>query len=134
MDNGSLPQLCSAATLAKTLLEAWLSGDRFRLRAETEYISLLPGSFADDDEEDIASLVRDIARSLNDSQNALLSEDSGNPALQSVRRETWLNLLGHLSARETMPVEAEEPEKFPYDLMAFRSECHSGRYWPPTLR
>lgn len=82
---------CQAAVLAKSLLEVWLSGDRYRLRLELEKVFMAPGSSEKDDEGDRFELLRQIAWRMSE------SSDLFTPRSQSPRTAAWLDLLDHLS-------------------------------------
>lgn len=133
MDSPSLPYVCSAATLARTLLESWLSGDRFRLRAETEFLSKIPDSAIANDEDDTARLVKDIAIRLNDSPEMLSAADPAGIEPADPQAGAWLSLLGHLSARSLTPSDLEPAESSSAQVMYFRSEYSSARRSPLAL-
>jgi hypothetical protein len=87
----SLQNCCPVATLAKSLLEVWLSGDRYRLRLELEHVSMTPVPSEKDDEWDRIELLRNIAWRMRD------TTDLFTPRCESPRTATWLDLLNHLS-------------------------------------
>src|SRR5580692_7500256 len=80
-----------AATLAKSLLEVWLSGDRYRLRLELEKVFTTRGSSEKDDEWDRIELIRNIALRMRESSHSFM------PPRESPRTAVWLDLLDHLS-------------------------------------
>lgn len=83
---------CPAAALAKSLLEVWLSGDRYRLRLELERISLTRDLPAAGDESDRIELLKSLAGRMRDSSELFTSRSD------SPRVEIWLDLLAHLSS------------------------------------
>ncbi len=83
---------CPAAILAKSLLEAWLSGDKRLLRLTVEQLSQMQAAPEASDESDRIELVKCIAWRMESASG-----------LSTLRRESaqtgaWLSLLGHLSA------------------------------------
>ncbi|MGD1070261.1 MAG: hypothetical protein ABSB15_08980 [Bryobacteraceae bacterium] len=86
--------VCPAAELAKSLLEVWLSGDRYRLRLELERISLIEELPATSDESDRIDLLKNLARRMKE------SSDLFTPRGESPRVGIWLDLLDHLSAAD----------------------------------
>lgn len=85
---------CPAAALARTLLEVWLSGDRYRLRLELERIALTGEFPATSDESDRIDLLKSLARRMRESSE-LFTLPSDSP-----RVGIWLDLLNHLSASD----------------------------------
>lgn len=83
------------ALLAKSLLEVWLSGDRYRLRLEVEKVFTTPGSSESDDEWDRIELLRNIAWRMRESSDLFA------PRNESPRAAAWLDLLDHLSVAES---------------------------------
>lgn len=88
---------CPAATLAKSLLEVWLSGDRCRLRLELQHVSMTPVPSEEDDEWDRIELLKSIAWRMRHASDLFA------PRCESPRTATWLDLLDHLSV-SAMPV------------------------------
>jgi hypothetical protein len=82
---------CRSAALAKSLLETWLSGDRYRLRLELNTVLFTPGYSEDDDERDHIELLRNITSRMSE------SPDLYSPREESPRTAAWLDLLDHLS-------------------------------------
>lgn len=82
---------CPAAALAKSLLEVWLSGDRYRLRLELERASLTREIPAASDESDRLDLLKCLAARMKESSD-LFTPRSKNPQVG-----IWLDLLDHLS-------------------------------------
>lgn len=86
---------CPATTLAKSLLDVWLSGDQRRLRLELRnvgQISLLSGS---EDSCDRFELLKSIAGRMRESPDLFASRS------ESPRLGTWFDLLHHLSGQST---------------------------------
>ena len=83
---------CPAAALAKSLLEVWLSGDRYRLRLELERVSLTRDLAAAGDEADRIELLKSLAGRMRDSSELFTSR------CDSPRVGIWLDLLTHLSS------------------------------------
>ena len=83
--------LCPPERLAKSILDVWLSGDRYQLRRELERVSELPASQDFNDGSDRLELLKSIASRMADSSD-LFAPRKTNP-----RVIAWLDLLGHLS-------------------------------------
>jgi hypothetical protein len=94
MRSGFSQCACPAAALAKSLLDVWLSGDRYRLRLELERISLTQDLPATSDESDRIELLKSLARRMRESSELLT------PRSDSPRVGIWLDLLNHLSASD----------------------------------
>jgi hypothetical protein len=97
----SAQTMCPASALAKSLLDIWLSGDHYRLRLELERVTRMPApaeaalSPDADDESDSIELLKSMARRM--SQTSDLS--AFRP--ESPRIATWLDLLRHMSVRNS---------------------------------
>ncbi len=81
----------TAAMLARTLLDTWLSGDLCRLHRELERLAAAPEPSDAGDERDRVDLLRSLARRMREASD-LYEPRSGSP-----RTGTWLDLLVHLS-------------------------------------
>jgi len=92
MRSGISQCACPAAALAKSLLEVWLSGDRYRLRLELERVSLTRDLAAAGDEADRIELLKSLAGRMRDSSELFTSRSD------SPRVGIWLDLLTHLSS------------------------------------
>ena len=97
MRSGLSQCACPAAALAKSLLEVWLSGDRYRLRLELERISLTGDLPAPSDESDRIELLKSLARRMGESSELFM------PRSDSPRVAIWLDLLNHLSVSGQRP-------------------------------
>jgi hypothetical protein len=86
---------CPAAMLANSLLEVWLSEDRYRLRQQLERLCTMPEPSERDDEWDRIELLKGIAWRMRET-----SELSA-PRLESPQTAAWLDLLNHLSVAES---------------------------------
>ena len=84
----------AAATLAKSLLELWLSGDQLRLRRELEHLTRMPRLPGRDDEADRIELLRSLAWRMKEASDLFA------PRSESPRAGTWLDMLDHLSDSE----------------------------------
>jgi hypothetical protein len=100
MRSGASEWVCPAAALARSLLEVWISGDRYRLRLELERISLIEGpglmedSGANSAEAERIELLRSLARRMRESSELFAAR------AESTSVGTWLDLLDHLSATD----------------------------------
>ncbi len=83
---------CPAATLAKSLLEVWLCGDKHLLRLTVEQLSQMQPAPEGSDESDHLELVKSIACRM-----ANVSDVFSTPR-EKAQTGAWLNLLDHLSA------------------------------------
>jgi len=82
---------CPAGTLAKSLLEVWLSGNRHLLRLTVERLTQMPAGSEASDESDRIELVKCIALRM---ENAA---DVFTPQPENAQTGAWLHLLDHLS-------------------------------------
>lgn len=85
---------CSSQVLAATLLDAWLSGDRYRLTWVLEQMSALPQLPGDGAECDRMEILTSIAGEMR-AHSDLFTLRAANP-----RVGAWMNLLDHFSGRE----------------------------------
>lgn len=85
---------CLSRLLAATLLDAWLSGDRYRLAWELERMSVMPQIPADGAEWDRMEILTSIAREMK------THSDLFAPRSVNARIGVWVNLLAHFSGSE----------------------------------
>jgi hypothetical protein len=76
---------------AIVLLDAWLSGDRYRLLSELDRVAALPSVTVDDAECDRMEILTGIAREMQ------AHADLFAPRGVSPRIGVWMDLLDHLS-------------------------------------
>ena len=75
------------------LLDAWLSGDRYRLLWELNRMTALPGASGDGAECDRMEILTSIACEMQSHQDLFA------PRTESTRIGVWMDLLDHLSDR-----------------------------------
>ncbi len=80
-----------ASTMAKSLLDVWLSGDQSRLRMELDRVTRMPMSPDNDDESDRIELLKSMAERMRETSDLFA------PRRESPHVGTWLDLLNHLS-------------------------------------
>jgi hypothetical protein len=86
-------KLGGSQLLAATLLDAWLSGDRYRLSWELARMAVLPQSPGDGAECDRMDVLIGIACEMQAHADLLA------PRTRSARIGVWIDLLDHLSGR-----------------------------------
>ena len=84
---------CPAALLARSLLIAWTSGDRRRMRERLGSVFQLASPPEASDDFERVELLKSIAGSMNESSDLFL------PRSENQRVAIWLDLLNHLAAQ-----------------------------------
>jgi hypothetical protein len=84
---------CSSQLLASTLLDAWLSGDRYRLSWELQRLAALPRMQDDSAECDRMEILTGIAHEMRGHADLFVPRTASAPV------GVWMDLLSHLSGR-----------------------------------
>jgi hypothetical protein len=85
--------LSSSRFLAETVLDAWLSGDRYRLLWELDRVTTIPRTAPDGAECDRMEVLAGIADEMRNDSNLFASR------FANARVGVWIDLLSHLSSR-----------------------------------
>ena len=91
----SLQYACPVSDLARSLLNVWLSGDRYRLRLELDRVTQMPISAEPDEEWDRVELLKSLAQRMRE------ASDLFTPRSESPRIGVWLDLLHHFAASDS---------------------------------
>jgi hypothetical protein len=87
---------CSSQALATTLLDAWLSGDRYRLSWELDRIAALPQLPGDGAERDRMEILTSIVSEMQAQADLFV------PRSVNARIGAWMALLDHFSGRRNV--------------------------------